>query len=72
MALRSPRTFNIDEAKGQGEITVILRRPEYPNTIGHVLAVTLSLSASATAKGFVLGEPSSITTPFRFRAVDGP
>ena len=72
MALRSPRTFNIDEAKGQGEITVILRRPEYPNPIGHVLAVTLSLSASAAAKGFVLGEPSSITTPFRFRAVDGP
>ena len=64
--------INIDEARGQGEITVVLRRQEYPNPIGHVLAVTLSLSASATAEGFVLGEPSSITTPFRFRAVDGP
>ena len=63
-------TINIDEASGHGEITVVLRRPEYPNPIGHVLAVTLSLSAAA--EGFVLGEPSSITTPFRFRAVDGP
>ena len=63
-------TINIDEASGQGEITVVLRRPEYPNPDGHVLAVTLSLSA--VAEGFVLGEPSSITTPFRFRAVDGP
>ena len=63
-------TINIDEARGQGEITVVLRRQEYPGPIGHVLAVTLSLSAAA--EGFVLGEPSSITTPFRFRAVDGP
>ena len=62
-------TINIDEASGQGEITVVLRRPEYPNPDGHVLAVSLSLSAAAD--GFVLGEPSSITTPFRFRAVDG-
>ena len=64
--------INIDEASGQGEITVVLRRQEYPGPIGHVLAVTLSLSAGAAAEGFVLGEPSSITTPFRFRAVDGP
>ena len=64
-------TINIDEARGQGEITVVLRRPEYPNPDGHLLAVTLSLSAGAAAEGFVLGEPSSITTPFRFRAVDG-
>ena len=35
-------------------------------------SISLLYSYSATAKGFVLGEPSSITTPFRFRAVDGP
>ena len=64
-------TINIDEASGQGEITVVLRRQEYPGPIGHLLAVTLSLSAGAAAEGFVLGEPSSITTPFSFRAVDG-
>ena len=56
--------IKIDEASGQGEITVILRRQEYPGPIGHLLAVTLSLSAAA--EGFVLGEPSSITTPFSF------
>ena len=65
-------TIKIDEASGHGEITVVLRRQEYPGPIGHVLAVTLSLSAGAAAEGFVLGEPSSITTPFSFRAVDGP
>ena len=59
--------INIDEAKGQGEITVILRRQEYPDPDGYLLAVTLSLSA--TAEGFVLGETRSITTPFSFRAV---
>ena len=64
-------TIKIDEASGHGEITVVLRRQEYPGPIGHVLAVTLSLSAGAAAEGFVLGEPSSITTPFSFRAVDG-
>ena len=58
--------INIDEARGQGEITVVLRRQEYPGPIGHLLAVTLRLSASAAAEGFVLGEPSSITTPFSF------
>ena len=56
--------IKIDEAKGQGEITVVLRREEYPGPIGHLLAVTLSLSA--TAEGFVLGEPSSMTTTFSF------
>ena len=61
-------TININGARG--EITIVLGREAYPNSDGHLLAVTLSLSA--TADGFVLGEPSSITTPFRFRAVDGP
>ena len=55
-------TININGARGS--ITVVLRRREYPGPIGHLLAVTLSLSAAA--EGFVLGEPSSITTPFNF------
>ena len=62
--------INIDKANGQGEITVVLRRQEYPGPIGHLLAVTLTLrpstSTSTGAEGFVLGEPSSITTPFSF------
>ena len=60
----------VDETRGRGEITVVLKRESYPAPGSHSLAVTLSLSAAAD--GFVLGEPSSITTPFRFRAVDGP
>ena len=47
-----------------GEITIILSRAEYPEPDEHELAVTLSLSATAT--GFALGEPSSIRTPFSF------
>ena len=54
----------------RGEITVVLRRQEYPDAGGHELAVTLSLSATAT--GFVLGDPSSITTPFSFGSVAVP
>ena len=54
----------------RGEITVVLRRQEYPDAGGHQLAVTLSLSATAT--GFVLGDPSSITTPFSFASVAVP
>ena len=46
------------------EITVVLRRESYPAPSSHLLAVTLSLSAAA--KGFVLGETSSITTLFSF------
>ena len=47
-----------------GEITIILSRAEYPEPDEHELAVTLSLSATAT--GFALGKPSSIRTPFSF------
>ena len=46
----------------RGEITVVLRRQEYPDPGEHELAVTLS----AAATGFVLAEPSSIATPFSF------
>ena len=61
-------TININGARGS--ITVVLRREEYPGPIGHLLAVTLSLSAAAD--GFVLGEPSSITTLFRFAVPADP
>ena len=57
-------TININGARG--EITIVLEREAYPNPAGHLLAVTLSLSAAAAADGFVLGEPSSIATPFSF------
>ena len=57
----------VNEEEGVGEITVVLQRREYPDAGGHELAVTLSLSAAA--EGFVLGEPSSITTPFSFEAL---
>ena len=57
-------TININGARG--EITIVLGREAYPNPDGHLLAVTLSLSAAAD--GFVLGEPSSIATPFSFLA----
>ena len=45
-----------------GEITVVLQRQTYPDLDEHELVVSLS----AAAEGFVLGEPSSITTPFSF------
>ena len=57
-------TININGARG--EITIVLEREAYPVPGSHSLAVTLSLSAAAD--GFVLGEPSSITTPFSFLA----
>ena len=57
-------TININGARG--EITIVLERDAYPNPAGHLLAVTLSLSAAAD--GFALGEPSSIATPFSFLA----
>ena len=60
-------SIEVDEAQGRGEITVVLQRLEYPDAGGHELAVTLSLSAAAA--GFVLGEPSSITTAFSFGAL---
>ena len=60
--------IRIDGARG--EITVVLRRQEYPDAGEHELAVTLSLSATAT--GFALGDPSSITTPFSFASVAVP
>ena len=60
-------SIEVDEAQGRGEITVVLQRLEYPDAGGHELAVTLSLSAAA--EGFVLGEPSSITTTFSFGAL---
>ena len=63
-------SIEVDEAQGRGEITVILQRLEYPEPGEHELAVTLSLSAAAT--GFVLAEPSSITTPFSFGALVVP
>ena len=53
-------------AEAKGEITVVLRRQEYPEPDERELAVTLSLSAAAA--GFVLGEPSSMTTKFSFAA----
>ena len=56
--------IEVDEVQGRGEITVVLRREKYPYPGEHQLAVTLSLSAAA--EGFVLGGPSSITTPFSF------
>ena len=59
--------IEVDEAQGRGEITVVLQRREYPGPGEHELAVTLSLSAADA--GFVLGEPSSITTPFSFGAL---
>ena len=59
-------SIEVDEARGRGEITVVLLRREYPEPGEHQLAVTLSLGAAAT--GFVLGETSSITTPFSFGA----
>ena len=62
----------VNEEEGVGEITVVLQRREYPDPGEHKLAVTLSLSAaiaSAAAEGFVLGGPSSITTPFSFEAL---
>ena len=43
--------ININGARG--EITIVLGREAYPNPDGHLLAVTLSLSAAAD--GFVLG-----------------
>ena len=46
----------------EGEITVVLQRQTYPDPDEHELVVSLS----AAAEGFVLGEPSSITTPFSF------
>ena len=60
-------SINVNEARGRGEITVVLLRREYSEPGEHQLAVTLSLGA--TAKGFVLAEPSSITTPFSFGAL---
>ena len=60
-------SIEVDEARGRGEITVVLLRREYPDPGEHKLAVTLSLSAAA--EGFVLAEPSSITTPFSFGAL---
>ena len=60
-------SIEVDEARGRGEITVVLLRREYPDLGEHQLAVTLSLSAAD--EGFVLGEPSSITTPFSFGAL---
>ena len=68
-------TIYVDETRGRGEITVVLKRESYPAPGSHSLAVTLSLSAVAdgfvlaVADGFVLGETSSITTSFSFRAV---
>ena len=59
--------IEVDEDEGRGEITVVLLRREYPDPGEHELAVTLSLSAADA--GFVLGEPSSITTPFSFGAL---
>ena len=59
-------TIDVDESRGIGEITIVLERASYPGPDSHLLAVTLSLSASAD--GFALGEPSSITTPFSFLA----
>ena len=60
-------SIEVDEAQGRGEITVVLRRLEYPDAGGHELAVTLSLSAADA--GFVLAEPSSIRTQFSFGAL---
>ena len=60
-------SINVDEAQGRGEITVVLRRWEYLEPGEHELAVTLSLSAAAT--GFVLGETSSISTTFGFSPI---
>ena len=57
-------TININGARG--EITIVLEREAYPVPGSHSLAVTLSLSAAAD--GFALGEPSSIATPFSFLA----
>ena len=54
----------VDETRSRCEIAVALKRESYPAPSSHLLAVTLSLSAAAD--GFVLGEPSSITTPFSF------
>ena len=59
-------TIDVDESRGIGEITIVLERASYPGPGSHLLAVTLSLSASAD--GFALGEPSSIITPFSFLA----
>ncbi len=64
----TPSFDYVDGARG--EITIILSRDQYPGPTEHLLAVTLSLSA--TADGFVLGEPRSIATPFSFRVVDVP
>ena len=61
----TPAVSHVDGVRG--EITIILSRAEYPEPDEHELAVTLSLSAAAA--GFVLGEPSSITTPFSFGAL---
>ena len=57
-------TPEIRVAGVRGEITVVLLREKYPYPGEHQLAVTLSLGAAAA--GFVLGEPSSITTAFSF------
>ena len=62
--------IEVDENEGVGRITVVLLRREYPDSGEHELAVTLSLSAAA--EGFVLGEPSSITTQFSFEALVVP
>ena len=62
--------IEVDEDEGRGRITVVLRRREYPDSGGHELAVTLSLSAADA--GFVLAEPSSIRTQFSFEALVVP
>ena len=57
-------SIDVDETSGRGTIAIVLRRGDYPDGGEHLLAVTLSLSASAS--GFVLGEPGAITTTFSF------
>ncbi len=63
-AMITPVSHSVDEARGRGEIGIVLSRDQYPGPTGRLLAVTLGLSAATT--GFSLGAPSSITTPFSF------
>ena len=60
-------SIDVDEVQGRGKITVVLLRREYPEPGGHELSVTLSLSAAA--EGFVLGGTSSISTTFGFSPI---
>ena len=54
--------ISVDEANGRGNITIVLRRGDYPGAGERLLTVSLR----AAAAGFVLSEANSVATRFSF------